>query len=82
MVKTLQKSSLEPLSQLPFYLVCSIGPIIVGANDDSGFILTHFKPRSNLVTYAFVWKKVEMVIFSKPIVPCKLKVGICSQLNE
>ena len=44
--------------------------------------LIHFTPRSNLVTYAFVWEKMEIVNFSKTIVPCELKVGICNQLNE
>ena len=60
MVKTLQKSSyLEPVGRLPWNLVCSIGdsgPIIISSNDDSGLALTYFMPRSNLITYAFVWK--------------------------
>ena len=34
------------------------GPIIVCSNDDLELTLTYFRPRSNLVTLAFLWKKV------------------------
>ena len=58
----------------------SAGPIIVCLNGDSELTLTNFTSRSNLVTYALVWEKVEIVDFSKIIVTCKLNV--CNQLNE
>ena len=61
MVKTLKKSSSpEPKGQWPCGLVCRIGdsvPIIVYSNDDHRLILTYFKARSNLVPYAFIWRK-------------------------
>ena len=59
---------------LEYYQVCS--------NDDSGFTLTYFMARSNLVPYAFVWEKVKTMDFSETIVVYDIKVGRCSQLNE
>ena len=38
--------------------------------------------RSNLVTYAFLWEKVETVDFSETIAACDLNVGRCRQLIE
>ena len=35
------------------------GPIIICSSDNPGLALTYFMPRSNLVTYAFVWEKVN-----------------------
>ena len=85
MVKTLQNfSSQEPASQLPWNLVCCIriSSIIICPNDDPGFALTYFTPRSNLVIYAFVWEKVQIVNFSETFVACELKIVTCNQLNE
>ena len=42
MVKTLQKSSLEPKGQWSWALVCSIGPIKVCSNDDVGLALLFY----------------------------------------
>ena len=36
-------------------------PIIVCSNDDPGMTLTYFMPRSNLVTWAFLWEEVKNV---------------------
>ena len=44
--------------------------------------LTYFTAMSNLVTYAFLWKKVKTVDFSETIAACDLKVGRCRQLIE
>ena len=41
-----------------------------------GLTLTYFTARSNLVPYAFVWKKDKTIDFSKTIVVCDVKVGI------
>ena len=37
------------------------------SNYDPGLTLTHFTPRSNLVTQAFVWEKVKIIYFLKTI---------------
>ena len=42
---------------LEYYQVCS--------NDYLGLTLTYFTARSNLVPYAFVWKKVKQWIVQK-----------------
>ena len=42
---------------LEYYQVCS--------NDDPELTLTYFTARSNLVHYAFVWKKVKTMEFSE-----------------
>ena len=57
-------------------------PIINCSNDYFGVTLTYFTARSNLVTYAFLWKKVKTVDFSETIAACDLKVGRCRQLNK
>ena len=57
-------------------------PIIICSNDDPLVTLTYFTARSNLVTYAFLWKKVKTVDFSENIAACDLKVGRCRQLIE
>ena len=53
---------------LEYYKVCS--------NDDPGFTLTYFVARSNLVPYAFVWKKGKTMDFSETIVVYDLKLEI------
>ena len=53
----------------------------VYSNDAPGLTLTYFTARSNLVPYAFVWKKVKTMDFSETIVVYDIKVGRCSQLN-
>ena len=85
MVKTLQKSSPEPAGQFPRKLGMKhwgLLPIIVCSNDDPGVTLTYFTARSNLVTQAFLWKKVKTVDFSETIAASDLKVGRCRQLIE
>ena len=83
MVKTFQKSSSpEPAGRFPRNLVCTIQPIIVCSNDDTGVTLTYFTARSNLVTYVFQWEKVKRVDFSETITAIDLKVGRCRQLIE
>ena len=59
---------------LEYYQVCS--------NDDSGLTLTYFTARSNLVPYAFVWKKGKTMDFSETIVAYDVKVSRCGQLND
>ena len=49
------------------------------SNDDPGVTLTYFTARSNLVTLAFLWEKVD---FSETIAACDLKVGRFRQLIE
>ena len=57
-----------------YYKVCS--------NDDLGLTLTYFTARSNLVPYAFVWEKSNIMDFSETIVVYDIKVGRFIQLNE
>ena len=56
--------------------------IIVCINDDPGVTLTYFMARSNLVTWAFLWKKVKTVDFSERIAAWDMKVGRYRQLIE
>ena len=58
---------------LEYYQVCS--------NDDPGLTLTCFTARSNLATYAFVWKKGKTKNFSETSVVYVMKVGRCNLLN-
>ena len=44
--------------------------------------LTYFTARSNLVSYAFVWKDGKTIDFSETIVVYDIKAGRCSYLNE
>ena len=37
----------------------------------TGLTLTQFTSRSNLVAYAFVWEKVEIVNFLESVVACE-----------
>ena len=79
--KNLKKSSLEPNVWLLWNLVCSIG-----YSSTTKFVqmmtLTYFMARSNLIPYAFIWKKGKTMDFSETIVVFDIKVGRCSQLNE
>ena len=52
------------------------------SNDAPGLTLTYFTARSNLVPYAFVWKKGKTMDFSETIVVYDIKVNRCSLLNE
>ena len=54
----------------------------VCSNDDPGLTLTYFTARSNLVPYAFVWEKGNIMDFSETIVVHDIKVGRFFQLNE
>ena len=53
----------------------------VRSNDVPEMTLTCFMPRSNLVSYAFVWVK-QWIFFSETVVVYYIKFGRCSQLNE
>ena len=35
--------------------------MLLCSNDDPGLALTYFMPRSNLVTYAFLWEKGKLL---------------------
>ena len=59
---------------LEYYQVC--------LNDDPELTLTYFTARSNLVPYAFVWEKGNIMDFSETIVVYDIKVGSFIQLNE
>ena len=52
---------------LKYYQICS--------NDDPGLTLTYFTARSNLVPYAFLWEKGNIMDFSETIVVYDIKVG-------
>ena len=52
------------------------------SNYDPGLTLTHFMPRSNLLTYAFVWEKVKIIYFLETIAALGLKVAWSIQENE
>ena len=52
---------------LEYYQVCS--------NNDPELTLTYFTARSNLVPYAFVWKKSKTMDFSETIVVNDLKLA-------
>ena len=58
---------------LEYYQICS--------NDDPGLTWTYFTARSNLVSYAFVWKKCKIMDFSEIILVYDIIVGRCRQLN-
>ena len=45
------------------------------SNYDNGLTLTYFTPKSNLVTYAFVWEKVKIIIFLITTAVLGLKVA-------
>ena len=64
MVKTLKKLMTLKLGMhhrvLKKYQVCS--------SDDTGWTLTYFTARSNLISYAFVWEKGKTMDFSGTIV--------------
>ena len=45
------------------------------SNYDHGLTLTHFTPRSDLVTYAFVWEKVKVIYFLETIAAVGPKVA-------
>ena len=57
-------------------------PIIVCSNDDPGVSLTYFTARSNLVSWVFLWEKVNTVDFSETIAASDLKVSRYRQLID
>ena len=59
---------------LKYYQVCS--------NDDTGLTLIYFTAKSNLVPYAFVWEKSNIMDFSETIMVYNIKVSRFIQLNE
>ena len=52
-----------------WFVASGTSAIIVFTNDDPGMTLTYFTARSNLVTYAFLWKKGKTVDFSELLQP-------------
>ena len=54
----------------------------VYSNDDPGLTLTYFTARSNLVPYAFVWKKGKTMDFSETIVVYDLKLATDDRSNK
>ena len=44
--------------------------------------MAHFMPRSNLVTYAYVWEKMKINVFLDTIAAIGLKVAWSIQLNK
>ena len=54
----------------------------VYSNDDPEVTLTYFTTRSNLIPYAFVLEKGEIMDFSETIVVYNIKVGRFSLINE
>ena len=54
----------SPISTKPGMLHRGIQPIIVYSNDDPRVTLTYFTAMSNLVSLAFLWKKVKIVDLS------------------
>ena len=79
------KNLLQSL-QADFHEICYVAsrlePIIVCSNDDPGVTLTYFTARSNLVTLAFLYKKVKAVDFSETIATSDLKVSRSRHLIE
>ena len=67
------------MAAMPIY-----GKILKGCSTyDPGLTLTHFMPKSNLVTLAFVWEKKKKIInFLESIVASGLKVDWSIQLTE
>ena len=65
-------SSLEPMSQWPLDLICSIWDIICSL-DDPGLTMTCFMSRSSLAAYAFVWENVKTMNFSGTIIDLVMK---------
>ena len=47
----------------------------VSVDEDPGLTWTHFTPRSNLVTQAFVWEKVKIIYCLETIAALGLKVA-------
>ena len=66
------KTSLEPMSQWPLDLICSIWDIICSL-DDPGLTMTCFMSRSSLAAYAFVWENVKTMDFSGTIIDLVMK---------
>ena len=84
--KNLKKSSsLEPKRPVTLK-VCMQHRVLdycqVYSNDDLELTLTYFTARSNLIPYAFVWKKGKIMEFSETIVVYDIKIGRFSLLNE
>ena len=52
-----------------------MGVLPKSSNYDPGLTLTHFTPKSNLVTKAFVWKKLKIVYFLETVAALGLKVA-------
>ena len=77
-VKILKKSCpSEPKDRWPWNLQHRVLMYYqIYPNDDSGFTLTYFTARSDLVPCAFVWEKCKTMDFSETIVGYDLKLAI------
>ena len=62
--KNIKKSSSGIKRLMTFKLGMQHRVLEVCSNDDPGLTLTYFTARSNLVPYAFIWKKGKMMDFS------------------
>ena len=79
--KNLKKSSApEPNGRWPWKFVWLLGARVLPScsNDDLGLTVTYFTARSNLVHYAFVWRKGKTMDISETIVVYDVKVDRCS----
>ena len=78
MVKTLKNLPVQnqwtndPETQ---FVALSMQILLRLSNYDPGLTLTHFMPRSNLVTLAFVWEKVKIICVFLTIAALGLKVA-------
>ena len=67
--KNLKKNLLlqnQKANELETWYVASSAQVLpIYSNDDPGLTLTYFTARSNLVPYAFVWEKGQIMDFSE-----------------
>ena len=57
------------------YVASGARVLQICSNDDPKLTLTYFTARSNLVPYAFVWKKGKTMYFSETVVVYDLKLA-------
>ena len=76
--KNLKKPSPEPPGWLLWNLICSIRWLRyyqMCSDGDPRLTLTYFSSRSNLVPWAFEWRKGKTLYLSKTVLSCDMKVG-------
>ena len=66
----------------PSYSIVYVSTTKICSNYDPGLTLTHFSPKSNLVTQAVTCAKEKLCICLENIAAIGLKVGWIIQLNE